>query len=73
MNVELSYTGFVRTMFFNRIAVENHGSYKLMHFGYMTHHCLLGDAFSAAISDRDLAMLEKPLRDYLQSLVHCFI
>ena len=68
IDVALPSTGFKRSMFFNRIAVERADSFVHIHFGFVNAANLLVTSYSTIITELEIATLQKTMMEYLGRL-----
>ena len=68
IDVALPSTGFKRSMFFNRIAIERVDAFVHIHFGFVNAANLLVTSYSTVITELEVAALRKTSMDYLGRL-----
>ena len=65
VQITLPTTGFRRSMFFNRFAVERKDGFVLIHFGLVNNANVTVDSYSTVISELELSNQKKTTMDYL--------
>ncbi len=65
VQINLPTTGFRRSMFFNRFAVERKDGFVFIHFGFVNSANVTTDSYSTTISELELLNQKKTTMDYL--------
>jgi hypothetical protein len=66
--VSLAATGFKRTMFFNRFALERLGRHTIIHFGLIDDSGVLRDHYGCVVTEQTLKDSRSSLTSYLENV-----